>query len=151
MLDDDLILNEYVLIVNINIDYKCKQFFNISSFSFNEDDEELERLIALFPEGDLNTQEYIYIEDEMAEGGLTDDEIIDAVLNANKKEEPIIDEIKFMPVLEKVSSVKAKKAIDKIIRFLYKQEVKFDKVSDELKILKRLSKRIKVLVVNNLK
>ena len=24
ILDDDLILNEYVLIVNINIDYKCK-------------------------------------------------------------------------------------------------------------------------------
>ena len=151
MLDDDLILNEYVLIVNINIDYKCKQFFNIFSFSFNEDDEKLERLIAFFSEGDLNIQEYIHIEDEITEGGLTNDEIVDVVLNANKKEEPITNEIEFTSVLEKVSSVKAKKAIDKIIRFLYKQEVKFDKVSDELKILKRLSKRIKVLVVNNLK
>ncbi len=54
MLDDDLILDKYVLIVNINIDYKCKQFFNISSFSFNEDNKELERLIALFPKGNLN-------------------------------------------------------------------------------------------------
>ncbi len=87
----------------------------------------------------------------MAEGGLTDDEIIDAVLNANKKEEPIIDEIEFTLILEKVSSIEAKKAIDKIIRFLYKQEVEFGEVSDELKILKRLDKRIKVLVVNSLK
>jgi len=124
---------------------------NISSFSFNEDDEELERLIALFPEGDLNAREYIHIEDEMAEGGLTDDEIVDAVLNANKEEEPITDEIEFTPVLEKVSSVEAKKAIDKIIRFLYEQEAEFGEVSDELKILKRLDKRIKVLVVNSLK
>ena len=54
------------------------------SFSFNEDDEELERLISLLPIGDLNAREYIHIEDEMEEGGLTDEEIIDAVLNANK-------------------------------------------------------------------
>ena len=55
MLNVNLILNKYVLIVNINIDYKYKQFFNISSFSFNEDNKKLERLIALFPKGNLNT------------------------------------------------------------------------------------------------
>src|SRR3989337_2224660 len=85
----------------------------------------------------------------MAEGRLTDDEIVDAILNTNKEEEPITDEIEFTPVLEKVSSVEAKKAIDKIIRFLYEQEVEFGEVNDELKILKRLDKRIKVLVVNS--
>ncbi|CAI2180986.1 11289_t:CDS:1, partial [Funneliformis geosporum] len=55
----------------------------------------------------------------MAEGRLTDDKIVDTVLNVNKEEEPITDEIEFTSVLEKVSSVEAKKAIDKIIRFLY--------------------------------
>jgi len=62
----------------------------------------------------------------MAEGGLTDDEIVDIILNANKEkeEEPIADEIEFMPVLEKVSPVEAKKAMDKVIRFLYQNLVK---------------------------
>jgi hypothetical protein len=126
-----------------------KYFF----FSFDEDDEELERLITLLPEGNLNAREYIHIEDEIAEGGLTDDEIVDTILNANKEkeEEPMADEFEFTPVLEKVSPVEAKKAMDKIIRFLYEQEVEFGEVSDELKILKRLDKRIKILVVNNLK
>ncbi len=46
----------------------------------------------------------------MVEDGFTDNKIVDIV---------IIDEIEFMLVLKKVSSVKVKKAIDKIIRFLY--------------------------------
>ena len=76
----------------------------------------------------------------MAEDRLTDDEIVNVVLNANKEEEPIIDKIEFTSVLEKVSSVEAKKVIDKIVRFLYEQEVEFSEVSNELKILKRLGK-----------
>ncbi|CAI2178330.1 20303_t:CDS:2, partial [Funneliformis geosporum] len=108
---------------------------------FNEDDEELERLISLLPKGDLNTQEYIHIKDKAAEGGLTDDEIIDAILNTKL----------FVPVLEKVSLVEAENAVDKIIRFLYEQAAKFGKVSNELKNLKGLHRRIKVLVGNNLK
>ncbi|CAB4430574.1 unnamed protein product [Rhizophagus irregularis] len=118
----------------------------------NDEDEELEKLIALLPKSDLNAQEYINIEDEMAEGGLTDDEIIDAILNANKEEEPIADGIdEIILVLEKVSPVEAKKAMDKIIRFLYEQEAEFGEVSDELKILKELQRRIKISVINNLK
>ncbi|CAB4397028.1 unnamed protein product [Rhizophagus irregularis] len=118
----------------------------------NEEDEELERLIALLSEGDLNAREYIDIEDEMAEGGLTDDEIVDTILNADKEEEPVVDEIdEMIPELEKVSPIEAKNAVDKIMRFLYEQETEFSEVSNELKILKGLHKRIKVLVVNNLK
>ncbi|CAB4389293.1 unnamed protein product [Rhizophagus irregularis] len=118
----------------------------------NEEDEELERLIALLPEGDLNAREYIDIEDEMAEGRLTDDEIVDTILNADKEEEPVVDEIdEMIPELEKVSPIEAKNAVDKIMRFLYEQETEFGEVSNELKILKGLHKRIKVLVVNNLK
>ncbi|CAI2180715.1 351_t:CDS:2 [Funneliformis geosporum] len=96
---------------------------------FNENDEELERLIFLLLKGDLNAQEYIYIEDKVAEGRLTDDKIIDAILNVNRKEEHVIDEIEFVLVLEKVSPVEAENAIDKIIRFLYKQEVEFGKIN----------------------
>ncbi|CAB5386425.1 unnamed protein product [Rhizophagus irregularis] len=118
----------------------------------NEEDEELERLIALLPKGDLNAREYIDIEDEMAEGGLTDDEIVDTILNADKEEEPVVNEIdEMIPELEKVSPIEAKNAVDKIMRFLYEQETEFGEVSNELKILKGLHKRIKVLVVNNLK
>ncbi|CAB4388719.1 unnamed protein product [Rhizophagus irregularis] len=107
----------------------------------NEEDEELERLIALLPEGDLNAREYIDIEDEMAEGGLTDDEIVDTILNADKDEEPVVDEIdEMIPELEKVSPIEAKNAVDKIMRFLYEQETEFGEVSNELKILKGLHK-----------
>jgi len=62
-----------------------------------------------------------------------------------------MDEIEFVPVLEKVSPVEAEKAVDKITRFLYEQEVAFGEVNNELKILKGLHRRIKVLVENSLK
>ncbi|CAB4495180.1 unnamed protein product [Rhizophagus irregularis] len=109
--------------------------------NLNDKDKELEKSIVLFPEGNLNAQEYIHIKDKMSEEKLTDDEIIDAILNANKEEKPIADGIdEIIPVLEKISPVEAKKTIDKIIRFLYEQEVEFGKVSDELKILKKLQR-----------
>ncbi|CAI2167022.1 125_t:CDS:2 [Funneliformis geosporum] len=95
---------------------------NLILKDFNEDNEELERLIALLSE---------------TEGGLTNDEIVDTVLNLNKKEESIADKIEFTPVLEKASPEEAKKAMDKITRFLYEQEKEF---GDELKNLKRLDK-----------
>jgi len=57
------------------------------------------------------------------------------VLNANKEEEPV-DKIEVTPVLDKVSSVEVKKAMDKIIRFLYEQEEEFGEVSNELKVLR---------------
>ncbi|CAG8637853.1 1535_t:CDS:2, partial [Funneliformis mosseae] len=60
---------------------------------FNEDDEELERLISLLPK--------------------------------DREEEHVMDEIEFVPVLEKVSPVEAENAVDKIIRFLYEQEAEF--------------------------
>ncbi|CAG8736290.1 12859_t:CDS:1, partial [Funneliformis mosseae] len=42
-----------------------------------------------------------------AEDGLTDDEIINAILNVDIKEKHVMDEIEFVSVLEKVSSVEA--------------------------------------------
>lgn len=126
-------------------------FFSLIS-EIEEEEKELGRLIALLPKGDLNAKEYIYIEDEMEEGGLTDEEIIDAVLNANKEEENVVDdETDLTPVLEKVSPAEADKSIDKIMRFLYEQELEFGEVNEELRILKKLHKRVKLQVVNNLK
>jgi hypothetical protein len=87
----------------------------------------------------------------MAEGALTDDEIIDAVLNADKEEEFVIDENESTPILEKVSLKEAEKAIDNITRFLYEQGPEFGEVNEELRILKGLHKRVKLVIVKNLK
>ena len=87
----------------------------------------------------------------MAEGALTDDEIIDAVLNADKDEEIVIDENESTPILEKVSLKEAEKAVDNITRFLYEQGPEFGEVNEELRILKGLHKRVKLLIVKNLK
>ncbi|CAB4382773.1 unnamed protein product [Rhizophagus irregularis] len=118
-----------------------------------EDEEvELENLIAFLPEGDhLNTREYINIEDEIAEGALTDDEIIDAILNADKEKEIVVEENESMPIMEKVSLKEAEKAVNNITQFLYEQGSEFGDVNDELKILKGLHKHIKLLIVRNLK
>ena len=88
----------------------------------------------------------------MSEGGLTDREIIDVVLNKNKEEKYILtDEDDTTPILEKVSLTEAENATNKMIRFLYKQEPEFGEVNEELRVLKELHKRIKLLIVKNLK
>jgi hypothetical protein len=97
-------------------------------------------------------REYINIEDEMAaEGALTDDEIIDAVLNADKEEEIIINDDEFVPIFEKVSLKEAEKSVDNMIRFLYEQGPEFGEVNEEIRILKGLHKRVKLHLVKNLK
>ncbi|CAG8477767.1 13459_t:CDS:2 [Funneliformis mosseae] len=90
-------------------------------------------------ETDLNAYEYIYIEDKIPEGGLTDDKIVDIVLNTNKEGENM-NEIEFISILEKVSLIEAEKFISETMRFLYEQECKFGKVSEELKVLRKLHK-----------
>ena len=62
-----------------------------------------------------------------------------------------MDEVEFTPVLKKVSSAEAEKFIDETMRFLYEQEPEFGEVSEELKVLKRLHKQVKLLVIQNLK
>lgn len=108
-------------------------------------------LISQLPKSDLNAYEYLHIEDEMPEGGLTDREIIDAVLNADKEEEHLINEDESTPILEKVSLTEADDAANKLMRFLYEQDSEFGEVNNELKVLRELHKRIKLLIVKNLK
>lgn len=119
--------------------------------SIDREIEELDMLISRLPNSDLDAHEYIHIEDEMPEGGLTDDEIVDTVLNTNKEGGNVADEIEITPILEKVSPAEVEKAIDKTIRFLYEQGSEFGEVNEELKGLRRLHKRVKLLIVKNLK
>ncbi|GES89864.1 hypothetical protein GLOIN_2v1488939 [Rhizophagus clarus] len=101
-----------------------------------EDEEaELEKLITLLPEEDA----------------LTDDEIIDSVLNSDKKEKIVIDENKSIPVMEKISLKETEKTVNNITQFLYEQGSEFGEVNEKLEILKGLYKHIKLLIVKNLK
>ena len=62
----------------------------------------------------------------------------------------MMNEIDFIPILEKVNLMEAEETVDKTMRFLYEQELEFGKVSEKLKILRKLYKRIKLLMVKNL-
>ncbi|CAG8766747.1 12881_t:CDS:2, partial [Rhizophagus irregularis] len=104
-----------------------------SDDSFDMDIDELEALISQLPNSDLNAYEYLHVEDEMPEGGLTDFEIVDTIRNADKEEEDMMDETEFTPISEKVSPTDAEKAIDKTIKFLYEQGLEFGDVNEELK------------------
>ncbi|CAG8615107.1 8179_t:CDS:2 [Funneliformis mosseae] len=62
-----------------------------------------------------------------------------------------MDEIEFIPILEKINPTEAEKFISETMRFLYEQEREFGEVSEELKVLRKLHKRVKLLIVQNLK
>ncbi|CAB4492249.1 unnamed protein product [Rhizophagus irregularis] len=124
---------------------------SVLSDSFDIEINELEVLISQFPKSDFNAYEYLHIEDEILEGGLTDHEIVDTIRNANREEENVVDEIELTHIMEKISPTEVEKAIDKTIRFLYEQGPEFGEVNEELKILRRLHKKVKVLIVKNLK
>ena len=63
----------------------------------------------------------------------------------------MMDETEFTPILEKVSPTDAEKAIDKTMKFLYEQGPEFGDVNEELKVLRKLHKKVKLLVVKNLR
>ncbi|RGB24242.1 hypothetical protein C1646_773371 [Rhizophagus diaphanus] len=123
----------------------------VLSDSFDIKINELKVLISQLPKSDLNAYEYLHIEDEIPEDGFTDHEIVDTIQNANREEENVVDDIELTPIMEKVIPTEVEKAIDKTIRFLYEQGPEFGKVNEELKILRRLHKKVKVLIVKNLK
>jgi hypothetical protein len=62
-----------------------------------------------------------------------------------------VDENESMPIMEKVSLKEAEKAVNNITQFLYEQGSEFGDVNNEIRILKGLHKRIKLLIVRNLK
>ncbi|CAB4442652.1 unnamed protein product [Rhizophagus irregularis] len=83
--------------------------------------------------------------------GLLIMKIVDTIRNAIREEENVVDKIELTHIMEKVSPIKVEKTIDKTIGFLYEQGPEFGKVNEELKILRRLYKKVKVLIVKNLK
>lgn len=60
-----------------------------------------------------------------------------------------MDEIE--TITPKVSPAEVEKAISKIMKFLYEQGPEFGEVNEELKVLRKLHKQIKLLFVKNLK
>ncbi|RGB25115.1 hypothetical protein C1646_772185 [Rhizophagus diaphanus] len=113
---------------------KLKNFLIMIQFDIDID--KLEALIFQLPNSDFNVYEYLHVEDEMLE---------------DKEEEDMIDETEFTPISEKVNPTNAEKAIDKTIKFLYEQGPEFGDVNKELKVLRKLHKKVKLLVINNLK
>ncbi len=63
----------------------------------------------------------------------------------------MVDETEFTLILKRVSPTEVEKTIDKIIRFLYEQEPEFGEVNEELKVLKKLYKKVRILIVKNFK
>jgi len=63
----------------------------------------------------------------------------------------VVDETEFTLILKRVSPTEVEKTIDKIIRFLYEQEPEFGEVNEELKVLKKLYKKVRILIVKNFK
>ncbi|CAG8709997.1 16320_t:CDS:2 [Funneliformis mosseae] len=108
--------------------------------------QELEELIIRLPGNDhLTVNDYIHIDDEV-EGGLTDKEILEII--ENEKDEPV-DEI--VKEVEKVTLTEAEMCIDKTLEFLYEQGLEFGEINEEIKILRNLHKRVKLMAVKNLK
>ncbi|GBB97152.1 hypothetical protein RclHR1_02930001 [Rhizophagus clarus] len=140
-----------ILPPNNEIDEIYEDYDSVILDNFDREIEELDTLISQLLEGDLDAYEYLRIEDEVFEGGFINCEIVDAVLNADKEEKHLIDENEITSILEKVSLIEAEDAANKMMRFLYEQGLEFGKVNNKLKVLKELYKRIKLLIVNNLK
>ncbi|GBB83637.1 hypothetical protein RclHR1_10330007 [Rhizophagus clarus] len=109
-----------ILPSNNEVKETFEDFDSIISNSFKEEINKFDMLIPQLSKSDLNAYEYIHIKNEIPEGGLTDKEIIDTILNADRKDEVIINKIKFTPVLKKVGPIAEEKTINKTIRFLYK-------------------------------
>ena len=63
----------------------------------------------------------------------------------------MIDKDESTPILEKVSLTEVEDAANKMMRFLNEQGPEFGDVNEELKVLRGLRKRIKLLIVRNLK
>ncbi|CAG8727358.1 6045_t:CDS:2, partial [Racocetra persica] len=88
--------------------------------------DELENLLTKLPGDDnLSISEYISIKENKVESKFTNNEILAAVA---KNEEEIVSEVCETNILKKVGCGKTKKAINTILRFLYKQEDRFGEI-----------------------
>ncbi|CAG8662444.1 3439_t:CDS:2, partial [Cetraspora pellucida] len=113
-------------------------------------EDELETLIAnLLIDSSFSTNEYICIENNKIKGGLINEEILKPITDKDKKEnEPINNKI---VELEKINNTETEKTVNMVLRFLFEQEVDFDKVENKVKVLKSLHRRIRLSFIKNFK
>ena len=121
-------------------------------FSNTNDELELTQLIDQLPTSNyLTASEYIKVEDDYVESEFTDTEILEAVKNADKEEEVVVEEEESVKEIEKVSYKEAEKCIDKLSRFLYEQGPEFEIDEEEMRTLRRLHRRVRLTATKNLK
>nr|CAG8597017.1 7039_t:CDS:2 [Entrophospora candida] len=125
---------------------------NAADAFINDEDEEkdLEILLEKLPNGDdLSANEYINIEDENIWMSLTDENIIKMVNQegeeSSKEENELVEKIKI------ISNTVARESVDIFLKYLYQQEPEFGEVDDEIRVLRRLNRRIGLAIQKNLK
>ena len=115
-----------------------------------DDETRLAELIGCLSTDDsLTAYEYIHAEDDEIKGGLTEEEILEIVESKNteeseKEKEEFIEQ-------EKVSDTEAEICINTTLKFLYEQGSGFGSIEEEVKILRKLHKRVWLNIVKNLK
>ncbi|CAG8796309.1 3864_t:CDS:1, partial [Cetraspora pellucida] len=88
--------------------------------------------------------------DEEVNEGLTEEEILEIIENENKEKkkekqrENSVEEVK-------ISYMEAEKYVNQTLRFLYEQDAEFGEVEEEVKVLRKLHKRVKLNIIKNLK
>ena len=114
--------------------------------------QELEELINHLPGNDhLIADDYIHIDDEF-EGGITDKEILEIINEKDELMDEFVDETdETIKEVKKVTLKEAEVCIDKTLKFLYEQGLEFGEINEEIKILRNLHKRVKLMAVKNLK
>lgn len=99
----------------------------------------------------LSSSEYIDIENDEVAGELTDDKILQAVIVESEKKTDTESDICETKIVKKVSNSEAESAIDMILRFLYEQDDEFGEIKDDVKVLRRLYKSIRVRYIKTLR
>jgi hypothetical protein len=121
-----------------------------SSINDKEEEKDLETLLEKLPYGNnLSANEYIHIEDENAWISLTDKDIIEMV--NQEEEESNEEEIGSSKEIEIISNTIARESVDTILKYLFQQEPEFGEVDEEVKVLRRLNRRIGLAIQKNLK
>ncbi|RIB30890.1 DDE superfamily endonuclease-domain-containing protein [Gigaspora rosea] len=104
---------------------------------------------SLSMDDSLTVYEYIHAEDGEVKGGLIEEEILEIVESGNKEESEEKEEESIEQ--ETVSDKEAEFCMNKALRYLYEQGPKFGDVDEEVKVLRKLHKKVQLNVIKNLK
>ncbi|KAF0492194.1 CENP-b protein 1 [Gigaspora margarita] len=129
---------------------KCDFFVDIEYRELDKLDNLLTKL-QLLADDLLSGSEYIDIKNNKVIGELTYDKILQAVIVKSEEKTDTESDICETKIVEKVSNDETESAINTILRFLYKQDDEFGKIEDDVKVLKRLYKSIRICYIKTLK